>query len=80
MASNARQTTTQPDPRHAEIIVDTVLGNDKVRSIGTPFELVSYEDGDEKKLSSNEATVYRGCVARGNYLAQDRTDVQYAVK
>ena len=31
-------------------------------------------------MNSREATMFRAAVARGNYLAQDRSDIQYAVK
>ena len=34
----------------------------------------------EAALSNTEASMYRASVARGNYLAQDRSDIQYAVK
>ena len=35
---------------------------------------------DERELAPKDATAYRASVARGNYLAQDRTDIQFAVK
>ena len=35
---------------------------------------------DLEELGSKEATMYRAMVARGNYLAQDRSDVQVAIK
>ena len=38
------------------------------------------EEGDDELLSPGESTMYRGLVARGNYLTQDRSDIQYAVK
>ena len=39
----------------------------KVKEEGTPLE-------------SREATMYRAHVARANYLSQDRSDIQFAVK
>ena len=36
--------------------------------------------GDEPPLPTQEASVFRALAARANYLAQDRPDVQYAVK
>ena len=35
---------------------------------------------DEKELDEGQRRSYRGLVARANYLAQDRADIQYAVK
>ena len=33
-----------------------------------------------RELEGHEATMYRAIVARANYLSQDRSDIQYAVK
>jgi hypothetical protein len=41
---------------------------------------IKEEDDDEELISKEEATLYRGVVARGNYLTQDRSDIQFAVK
>ena len=49
------------------------------RGAVTPFEKTLGVENDPF-VSSTEATMYRGIVARGNYLAQDRTDLGYAVK
>ena len=38
------------------------------------------EDDDEKELKSKEATTHRRLVARLNYIAQDRPNIQYATK
>ena len=38
------------------------------------------DEGSERKLGNREATQYRGLVARANYLCQDRSDIQFAVK
>jgi hypothetical protein len=35
---------------------------------------------DERKLGGKEASQYRAIVARANYLCQDRSDIQFAVK
>ena len=37
-------------------------------------------EGGEEALEAERATMYRSLVARGNFLSQDRTDIQYAVK
>ena len=35
---------------------------------------------DDMELSSEEVTRFRALTARANYLAQDRSDIQFAVK
>ena len=35
---------------------------------------------DEEELDSEQATQYKTMVARCNYLSQDRSDTQFAVK
>ena len=35
---------------------------------------------EENELDPKDATMYRALVARGNYLAQDRSDVSFAVR
>ena len=35
---------------------------------------------DEEELSGGQRMPYRGLVARANYLAQDRCDIQFGVK
>ena len=50
------------------------------KEVATPGIRREWTPEDEKELSPEDATAYRACVARGNYLAQDRTDIQYAVK
>ena len=37
-------------------------------------------EDNEEKLGASETALYRALAARANYLAADRTDVQYAVK
>ena len=51
--------------------------------LSTPGRRVKAEeakDDDEEELPSRQATAYRALVARANYLAQDRTDIRFAVK
>ena len=38
------------------------------------------EDEETEELGPSEATQFRGVVARMNYIAPDRTDIQYATK
>ena len=66
--------------RHAELIIRE-LEMESARSMSTPGTIDRQpEDDDEKELTGKEATKYRRLVARLNYIAQDRPDIQYAVK
>ena len=51
-------------------------------SVVTPGETkdVKEEEGEEQGLRGADATLFRALVARANYLAQDRTDIAFAVK
>ena len=58
------------------------MGVEKGKSVSTPGEdepSWKVED-NEQPLGAKEATLYRMVAARANYLAADRTDIQYAVK
>ena len=73
----------EADQWHAEIIVrDSGLCTEAkpvVTPGNKPSEIIS-EDNDEDELMSHEASLYRALVARANYLAQDRSDITFAVK
>ena len=71
----------EADPRHAEIIIRELGLVDKSSVISTPGTKPIIGDPEsEDKLSSAHATCYRKLVARANFMAQDRPDVQFAVK
>ena len=38
------------------------------------------EDGDDAELTGRDGAKYRRLVAKLNYIAQDRPDIQYATK
>ena len=38
------------------------------------------EEDQGQVLDNREASLYRAIVARANYLCQDRSDIQFAVK
>jgi hypothetical protein len=70
----------EADPRHAEIIVKA-LGVEKGTGVSTPGVKKKFGDPlDENKPDGGKAKEYRQIMARGNYLAQDRPDIMYAVK
>ena len=68
----------EADPRHAEIIISE-LGLKGSKAVATPGVKCSTLDTAEP-LAGREASQYRSLVARANYLAQDRMDIQYSVK
>jgi len=70
----------EADQRHAEILVrELELEGNRVKS-EVPGEKVTYSEEDEEELPPAEIKKYQALVARANYLAQDRSDIQYAVK
>ena len=70
----------EPDPRHAELIVrEMEVGN--MASVVTPgIKTSAIAEEDDPLLCPAVATKFRRVIARGNFLAQDRMDLQYAVK
>ena len=69
----------EADQRHSEIIIRPLVLSDASNSLSTPGVKENCEE-EEKKLGNKEATQYRAIVARANYLCQDRSDIQFAVK
>ena len=71
------------DQRHVEIILEH-LRLTEAKPLGTPgveeTTAKNSEDDAEIPLSAPEVSMYRAVVARANYIAQDRPDLQYAVK
>ena len=86
----------EADQRHAEIVIKDLglekaksvvtPGSRDGASKTTGFNEFSNQDEgqgqkeDEDILKGDVATKYRAVTARLNYLAQDRPDIQYAVK
>ena len=71
----------EADQRHAELIVQA-MGMKEGKAVKTPGEdSPSWKMEDEEEyLGKSETTSYRMVAARANYLAADRTDIQYATK
>ena len=66
------------DPRHAEIIVQTLGMNIGDKStVTTPGSKIEEQDTDVP-LGPHDAHCYRSLVARANFLALDRADIQFA--
>ena len=76
----------ESDQRHAEIILEELQMGEGTRPLGTPGveETLKRKPEEEaaglKPLDPRSATKYRALVARANYVAQDRAEIQYAVK
>ena len=58
------------------------VGHASIVRINASGEVENESSGDSAgaPLSSADATKYRALAARANYLAQDRVDIQFAVK
>ena len=82
----------EPDQRHAEMIVRE-FGLEGAGSVLTPGTRAEQEvasapagilglkmEDEPEEMAPADATRFRGLAARGNYLAQDRVDLQYACK
>ena len=67
----------EADPRHVEILIKE-MGLNEANSVKTPG--VKDNENNEQPLDRAEASLYRSCVARANYLGRDRADIAYAVK
>ena len=70
----------EPDPRHAEIIIQQ-MGVEKSASVVTPgIKTTPLPEEEDLALKPEYATKFRRIIARANFLAQDRVNIQYAVK
>ena len=68
------------DQRHAEIIVKQMGLLENTKCAPTPGIRRKKEEIDETELGQRESSLFRGIVARANYLSQDRSDIRFAVK
>eukprot|EP00973_Karenia_brevis_P095138 12425852-Karenia_brevis.AAC.1 len=70
----------EPDPRHAEIIVEQ-LGLKNAKELSTPGVDQEPESANsDETLSPEQTTKYKSIVARANFLALDRPEIQFSVK
>ena len=67
----------EADQRHAELMVREMGVQLNSKGVVTPGTQDPAEDGKEHEVDQR---VLRGVAARGNYLGQDRVDMQYAAK
>ena len=70
----------EADPRQAERLLSE-CGLEGAKSVATPgIRATSAEALDEQPLEARLVTPFRAAAARGNYLAQDRPDLQFSAK
>ena len=69
----------EADPRHAETLIREI-GLYGKRSVVTPRIKAKIDEENDTHLDPSSATRYRQLIARCNFIAQDRPDIQYAVK
>jgi hypothetical protein len=74
--------TYEADPRHSRIICESMGLDSGSKGLTSPIVKDSLEELLEGSdpLSLASATEFRSIAARGNYLALDRADIQYATK
>ena len=73
------------DQRHAEIMIEA-LGMTGCKPLGTPAAEESHKTTEAEEaqglepFNNEDTTAFRGLVARANYMAQDRAELQFPVK
>ena len=72
----------EADQRHVEIIIKQLSLDSTSKPVVTPGIKAEgpIDPLDEEPLSKEESTAYRAITARANYICQDRSDIQFAVK
>ena len=71
--------TYEADQRHAELVVKE-LGLDNANAKDQDLHFCNTHEGEPGLLDSATSRHYRSIVARVNFLAQDRCDIQFATK
>ena len=71
----------EADPRHSELNADQLgLSDGKGLSAPGADDDDKNTEEDQQLLEGTDITLFRGIAARGNYLALDRPDIQFASK
>ena len=69
----------EADQRHAEILMRDMGIDESSKGVTTPG-VSSIEGGRAQEDRPRRESWFRAVVARGNYLGQDRMDIQFAAK
>ena len=71
----------EADPKHRLLVMETFVFQEDSKSLVNNGESSSRQEvGDEEDMEKEEATEFRGVVARMNFLSQDCPDLQFPVK
>ena len=71
----------EADPKHRQLIMETFGFNEDSKGLVSNGEKeFRQEPGDNEVMEKEEATEFRGVVARMNFLSQDCPDLQFPVK
>ena len=70
----------EADPRHAEKMLRDMEMEDCNPAATPGTKPGRHDEPDETEIDSGRHRTYRSVVARGNFLAQDRPDIRFAVK
>ena len=71
----------EADPRQAGKLLRDLKLDEGVKSVGTPGVRATRDQLDaDAELPPDKTSPYRAVVARANYLAADRPDIQFAVR
>ena len=68
------------DQRHVEICLLDMGLDESSKGVVTPCDKSKKSKYSARKLEACGGKKYRGLTTRSNYLGQDRSDIQYAVK
>ena len=69
----------EADQRHAEILMRDMGVDESCKGVVTPGVSAS-DGGPTGETAVGEGSQFRAVAARGNYLGQDRMDMQFAAK
>jgi len=76
--------TYEADSKHAKVIIEEMGVQDDSKGLEMPIEREELTEGwtedDDEPMNDEDAKKFRGLAATANYLAQDRTDIQFAAK
>ena len=70
----------EPDPRQAEIIIEQMGVEKKIAVVTLGIKTAPLPEEEDLVFKQEYATTFRRIIARASFLAQDRVDIQYAVK
>ena len=70
----------EADQRHCEIIIQELGLMKGKETLSAPGVKCKIDEDDDQQLDEVQSTRYRALVARANFMACDRLDIQFAIK